>query len=1301
MAVGIKPPISLQVEIADSIPVGFVNEPGASFDGFPFQYNVKLNVNPQIHGYVDASAIPAINNSYDQSHVAVGDWIAINPNTATQIIAITSIGSSDIDVIAEDIGYYNITSNTFNEGMPSVGFGFIFRIDDEDKAVIVPDVNGVLTPEGRGDINNRFQYTSSAQPTGISEASALSLIEGFGYITEASANTLFVNEGDLSAVSQFVNDAGYITEASAVALIAEISAADVSALSQLTNDVGYITEASAISLLASAGATQVEQTPLGGGEAIITAISGLGDIQHRTIIVAGAIELISTSTEIILSAAPNPTLLSELDNNVGFITELSALALIAEISAADVSALSQLTNDVGYITEASAQALVDAVEVTALSQLTDDIGVVTIDTATSVLSQLVNDAGYITEASALSLIAEISAADVSALSQLANDVGYITEVSADAAYVAQGDLSAVSQFVNDTGYITEASAVALVSDAEVSALSQLTNDVGYITEASANTAFVNEGDLSALSQFINDQGFVSAAQIESFGYITETSANDAFVAQGDLSAVSQFVNDAGYITEASAAALIAEISAADVSALSQLTNDVGYITEASAQALINTIEITETPTGGGEAIIVSISAGTEIIHRTISVNGAIQLSASPTEIVLSAAPNPTLLSELTNDVGYITEASANTLFVNEGDLSALSQFVNDQGFVSAAQIESFGFITETSANDAFVAQGDLSAVSQFVNDAGYITEASAQALVDANDVSALSQLTNDIGVVSAQQVEDAIDARGYITEVSADAAYIAQGDLSAVSQFTNDVGYITEASAQALVDAVEVSALSQLTDDIGVVTIDTATSVLSQLVNDAGYITEASANTAFVNEGDLSALSQFTNDVGYITEASANTAFVNEGDLSALSQFTNDVGYITEASALSLLASAGSTQVEQTPLGTGEAIITAISGLGDIQHKTIIGVGAISISSTSTEITLSAAINPTLLSELTNDVGYITEASANTAFVNEGDLSALSQFVNDVNFITEGSAQALVDANKVSALSQLTNDVGYITEISADAAYVAQGDLSAVSQFVNDAGYITEASAAALIAEISASDVSAISQLTDDVGIVTIDTATSVLSQLVNDAGYITEASANTAFVNEGDLSAVSQFVNDAGYITEASAVALIAEISAVFEVILSGNSVGTNFNATEFRTEFGNLDGEQITVSAENNVAVVTHYIPRLYSFRINAGADTAVDTLNPVSGVPTGWTLASARNTSVTFYHDVGRRFRQVTFHGFTNTNGYRAFGGSTVVNALSPTGFVTEQVRINIQTAVAGLSENSGHYIIELLF
>ena len=1273
MAVGIKPPISLQVEIADSIPVGFVNEPGASFDGFPFQYNVKLNVNPQIHGYVDASAIPAINNSYDQSHVAVGDWIAINPNTATQIIAITSIGSSDIDVIAEDIGYYNITSNTFNEGMPSVGFGFIFRIDDEDKAVIVPDVNGVLTPEGRGDINNRFQYTSSAQPTGISEASALSLIEGFGYITEASANTLFVNEGDLSAVSQFVNDAGYITEASAVALIAEISAADVSALSQLTNDVGYITEASAISLLASAGATQVEQTPLGGGEAIITAISGLGDIQHRTIIVAGAIELISTSTEIILSAAPNPTLLSELDNNVGFITELSALALIAEISAADVSALSQLTNDVGYITEASAQALVDAVEVTALSQLTDDIGVVTIDTATSVLSQLVNDAGYITEASALSLIAEISAADVSALSQLANDVGYITEVSADAAYVAQGDLSAVSQFVNDTGYITEASAVALVSDAEVSALSQLTNDVGYITEASANTAFVNEGDLSALSQFINDQGFVSAAQIESFGYITETSANDAFVAQGDLSAVSQFVNDAGYITEASAAALIAEISAADVSALSQLTNDVGYITEASAQALINTIEITETPTGGGEAIIVSISAGTEIIHRTISVNGAIQLSASPTEIVLSAAPNPTLLSELTNDVGYITEASANTLFVNEGDLSALSQFVNDQGFVSAAQIESFGFITETSANDAFVAQGDLSAVSQFVNDAGYITEASAQALVDANDVSALSQLTNDIGVVSAQQVEDAIDARGYITEVSADAAYIAQGDLSAVSQFTNDVGYITEASAQALVDAVEVSALSQLTDDIGVVTIDTATSVLSQLVNDAGYITEASANTAFVNEGDLS----------------------------ALSQFTNDVGYITEASALSLLASAGSTQVEQTPLGTGEAIITAISGLGDIQHKTIIGVGAISISSTSTEITLSAAINPTLLSELTNDVGYITEASANTAFVNEGDLSALSQFVNDVNFITEGSAQALVDANKVSALSQLTNDVGYITEISADAAYVAQGDLSAVSQFVNDAGYITEASAAALIAEISASDVSAISQLTDDVGIVTIDTATSVLSQLVNDAGYITEASANTAFVNEGDLSAVSQFVNDAGYITEASAVALIAEISAVFEVILSGNSVGTNFNATEFRTEFGNLDGEQITVSAENNVAVVTHYIPRLYSFRINAGADTAVDTLNPVSGVPTGWTLASARNTSVTFYHDVGRRFRQVTFHGFTNTNGYRAFGGSTVVNALSPTGFVTEQVRINIQTAVAGLSENSGHYIIELLF
>lgn len=91
---------------------------------------------------------------------------------------------------------------------------------------------------------------------------------------------------------------------------------------------------------------------------------------------------------------------------------------------------------------------------------------------------------------------------------------------------------------------------------------------------------------------------------------------------------------------------------------------------------------------------------------------------------------------------------------------------------------------------------------------------------------------------------------------------------------------------------------------------------------------------------------------------------------------------------------------------------------------------------------------PTKVSELTNDVGYITADSVPTK---------VSELNNDAGYITADSIPTKV--------SELTNDTGYITtddvptktsELNNDSGYITTDDVpTKVSEFTNDAGYIT------------------------------------------------------------------------------------------------------------------------------------------------------------------------------------------------------------------------------------------------------
>ena len=118
---------------------------------------------------------------------------------------------------------------------------------------------------------------------------------------------------------------------------------------------------------------------------------------------------------------------------------------------------------------------------------------------------------------------------------------------------------------------------------------------------------------------------------------------------------------------------------------------------------------------------------------------------------------PTLVSELTNDVGYITEDDLPVLPVVP---TKVSELTNDSGFITSADLpEPVTVPTKT---------------SELTNDSGFIT---AEALPEFQNVpTKVSELTNDAGYITSADVP------------------------TKVSQLTNDSSFITEEGVQSKID---------------------------------------------------------------------------------------------------------------------------------------------------------------------------------------------------------------------------------------------------------------------------------------------------------------------------------------------------------------------------------------------------------------------------------------------------------------------------------------------------------------------
>lgn len=223
-------------------------------------------------------------------------------------------------------------------------------------------------------------------------------------------------------------------------------------------------------------------------------------------------------------------------------------------------------------------------------------------------------------------------------------------------------------------------------------------------------------------------------------------------------------------------------------------------------------------------------------------------------------------------------------------------------------------------------------ISELDNDTGFIT----QEIVPVN----LSQLTNDTGFITLDTVEE----QGYLKQYTeTDPIYTADKPLLATkeelnakpnfsdlptktSQLLNDSGFLTKHQTVAVV-----AKSGSYKDLIDKPTIPTKT---SELLNDSGYITNADVDAK-----------------GFLTEHQDLSAYAKKVDIPTnISSLTNDTGYITIAD----VESKRYTTLEEV---SNQGYLTKHQDLSAYALKTEL---------------------PTFVSELDNDIGYIT-ASDNVA----------------------------------------------------------------------------------------------------------------------------------------------------------------------------------------------------------------------------------------------------------------------------------------------------------------------------------
>ena len=679
------------------------------------------------------------------------------------------------------------------------------------------------------------------------------------------------------------------------------------------------------------------------------------------------------------------------------------------------------------------------------------------------------------------------------------------------------------------------------------ALSGLTNDTGFITinDVPSAQGFAIGGDDSTL-RYVNPG--------ESFKIIGGTNVTTSTDAEGNIT-----INSTG------------GGGGSSVTKLSELTNDVGFITSAEEYNFkIGADDSTARLVDNGEQI--NILGGANVT-TTSDGEGNITITAS----------QPTLLSELANDTGFITLAdipasvsaeeysfkvAADDSTERTVDNGEAIQFIGGTNISTSSDAE--GNITITNDFTQDFAYGSLTGVpvnvSDFNNDAGYITLADLPPSntdseeysfkIGADDSTArVVDNGEQINILGGANITTTSDAEGNIT--------ITAAQPTTLSELANDVGFITLADIPAGTESEEYS-FKVAADDSTERLVDNGETI--QFIGATGITTSSDAEGNITITGTAqdfayssltgaptipSTTSELTNDAGFITLADIPASQTGEEYSFRIGADDSTARLVDNGEQINIL---GGTNISTTSDAEGNITITN-DFTQDFAYSSLTGTPTI----------------PTSTSDLTNDSGFITLADLPPSNTEAEEYSfKIGADDSTARVVDNGEQINIIGGTNISTTSDAEGNITVTNDFVQDFAYSSLTGAPSipgnVSELVNDAGYITQAEEYSF--SISADDSTAnvvdngeqiqitggsnITTTSDGEGNITINNTLSNLSELNNDYGY--------ALLTDD----ISNFNNDAGYITGISVTADdSSSVSADSISIVGGQNISTSINSS------------------------------------------------------------------------------------------------------------------------------------------
>jgi hypothetical protein len=969
-------------------------------------------------------------------------------------------------------------------------------------------------------------------------------------------------------------------------------------LSQLSNDAGYATTASILStygsgqyVLPTATATILGGIKLGTG---LTAVAGVVSANVTTVAgrtgavvlavadVSGAAALASPTltgtplaptaatatnttqiaTTAFVKAQGYSTLVSPTFTGIPLAptatagTNTTQLATTAFVTTAVPTKVSQLTNDSSFITAAGIPVQSVAGRTGAIVLSTTDISGISsyasLVSPTFSGSPAAPTATVGTNTTQLANTAFVQAALPTKVSQLTNDSSFITVAGAPVQSVA-GRTGSIALSIADIS-----GGAPLASPALTGIPSAPTATAGTNTTQLATTAFVTSAVPTKVSSLTNDSGYVTASTSPVTSVATRTGAivltvsdisGAAPTASPTLTGVPvtpTAIAGTNNTQIASTAFVSSAITAATPTKTSQLTNDSSFITAAGAPVqsvagrtgavILSTTDIS----GIGSYALLASPSFTGVPAVPTATAGTNTTQAASTAFVASAitTATPTKVSQLTNDIGYVTAATSPVTSV-AGRTGVITLAIADVSGgaplasptftgTPAAPTAAVGTNTTQVATTAFATAAANATVTTFNTRAGAVT-------LSASDVTtALGftpyNATNPSSYISANQtITVSGDATGSGATTIA-LALASVGTAGTYSKVTTDAkGRVTSGSA------------------IGSSDVTTALGFTPENVANKGV---ANGYASLDATGKLTAAQIPASLIGAVVYQGTWNASTN---IPTLTSGVGTKGYYYK------VATAGSTTIDgNSQWIIGDTIIFDGSAWDKIDGNS---VEVISVAGRSGVVTLTVAdisggaalASPTFTgipAAPTATAGTNTTQLATTAFV----ASAISAYTAPVTSVAGRTGTVVLSTTDISGISAYaplaspsftgtpvvpTATAGANTTQVASTAFVTAAITTAtptkVSQLTNDTGFVTATTApVTLVAGRTGSITLAVADISGAAPIIS-PTFTGVPAAPTATAGTSTTQLATTAFVTTAIPTKVSQLTNDSGYVIPAN----------------------------------------------------------------------------------------------------------------------------------------------------------------------